>query len=180
VPGQRRLPLIGAGWSIRAIRRTLSRVTAVRPAILRGLGKVDLIDGAAQGDPRRGAWISVANAFLKNGTKCSTARRAMVFDHFARFAMRNSFAAAGKSFGISRFMIPLKLFSIWRRRAFIVSPATTFGVDFVLSRWRIPSNWNLNHQTLARIIHESPDTEGLICYKHVVKTVFEAEKEAFA
>jgi hypothetical protein len=33
---------------------------------------------------------------------------------------------------------------------------------------------------LARIIHESPDTEGLICYKHVVKTVFEAEKEAFA
>jgi hypothetical protein len=33
---------------------------------------------------------------------------------------------------------------------------------------------------LTRIIHESPDTEGLICYKHVVKTVFEAEKEAFA
>ena len=33
---------------------------------------------------------------------------------------------------------------------------------------------------LARIIHESPDTEFLICYKHVVKAVFEAEKEAFA
>jgi hypothetical protein len=32
---------------------------------------------------------------------------------------------------------------------------------------------------LARKIHESPDTKGLICYKHVVKAVFEAEKEAF-
>ena len=34
-------------------------------------------------------------------------------------------------------------------------------------------------RTLARKIHESPDTKGLICYKHVVKAVFEAEKEAF-
>jgi hypothetical protein len=32
---------------------------------------------------------------------------------------------------------------------------------------------------LIRKIHESPDTEGLICYKHVDKTVFEEAEKAF-
>ena len=31
---------------------------------------------------------------------------------------------------------------------------------------------------LARIIHVSEDKESLICYKHVVETVFEAANEA--
>src|ERR1019366_806105 len=58
-----------------------------------------------------------------------------------------------------------------------VLPSRSWGRAILLSKSAL-----LSHQFLwpylARIIHVSEDKESLICYKHVVETVFEAANEA--